>query len=414
MRKFYSITKVTVKLAKSYDVEGQYHLYLEAYPVFTPGCDKPQRVSKRINRQILTPIWDKNRPTRNGNYLPKRDINGIIQCTSSVDKDACFLAECLRKQMQDEYEHAAIFTEEEAKLMHQRELDNTDFIEYFNRIRKERHKNDSDSIRVNWKRVGELLTIFAEGKPLLMKNINVHMMERMKSKFLTAPQGGNKTGTLSRNSASTYFAIFKAGVHQAFVDEYLTVDIAAKVKGIPEEERRREYVTIEEMQRLVETECSNPVLKRAAIFSFLTGLRHCDIQKLKWNEVILIDGQWQLHFTQRKTKGVEYLPISEEARVVCGEYTDANLLVFDGLKNTPYNTKAFDDWIKAAGIDRHITFHCMRHSYATNQLASGTDIYTICNLLGHRKVETTQRYTKVVDEKKIQAANSIKIDVSKL
>ena len=57
------------------------------------------------------------------------------------------------------------------------------------------------------------------------------------------------------------------------------------------------------------------------------------------------------------------------------------------------------------------TFHCFRHTYATLQLSKGTDLYTVSKMLGHKKVTTTQIYTKVVDEKKEQAADVIKIDL---
>ncbi|GKH70924.1 hypothetical protein CE91St3_07870 [Parabacteroides merdae] len=59
-----------------------------------------------------------------------------------------------------------------------------------------------------------------------------------------------------------------------------------------------------------------------------------------------------------------------------------------------------------------ITFHCFRHTYATLQLSNGTDIFTVSKMLGHTNVRTTQRYTKVVDEKKENAADAIKIDLA--
>ena len=74
------------------------------------------------------------------------------------------------------------------------------------------------------------------------------------------------------------------------------------------------------------------------------------------------------------------------------------------LRQTPLKR-----WIEAAGITRHITFHCFRHTYATLQLAGGTDIYTVSKMLGHTNVRTTQIYAKVVDEKKEEAAKVIKI-----
>ena len=70
--------------------------------------------------------------------------------------------------------------------------------------------------------------------------------------------------------------------------------------------------------------------------------------------------------------------------------------------------------VEAAGISKHITFHCFRHSYATLQLAGGTDIYTVSKMLGHTNVRTTQVYAKVVDEKKEKATETIKLDLSKI
>lgn len=59
-----------------------------------------------------------------------------------------------------------------------------------------------------------------------------------------------------------------------------------------------------------------------------------------------------------------------------------------------------------------LAFHCFRHSYATLQLAGGTDIYTVSKMLGHTNVRTTQVYAKVVDEKKEKATETIKLDLS--
>lgn len=53
-----------------------------------------------------------------------------------------------------------------------------------------------------------------------------------------------------------------------------------------------------------------------------------------------------------------------------------------------------------------------RHTYATLQLTSGTDIYTVSKMLGHKKVTTTQIYAKIVDAKKEAAADAIQIFLS--
>lgn len=201
----------------------------------------------------------------------------------------------------------------------------------------------------------------------------------------------------------------KAGLKQAFVDGYLTVDVSAKVKGIPTEESRREALTIEEVNQLANTPCDDDVLKRASLFSILTGMRHSDIQQLRWKMLVRIDDSWRVDFTQIKTHGVEYMPISNQAYNLCGERRLPENLVFEGLKDPSWINRPLAKWIEAAGIKKHITFHCFRHSYATLQLTNGTSLETVSKMLGHTNIRTTQIYAKVVDRKKIEAANNIKI-----
>ena len=119
-----------------------------------------------------------------------------------------------------------------------------------------------------------------------------------------------------------------------------------------------------------------------------------------------------MNFTQQKTKGVEYTPISEQAYQLCGEQKEGEVLVFAGLPDPSWINRPVKKWVEAAGITKHITFHCFRHSYATLQLAGGTDIYTVSKMLGHKKVTTTQLYAKIVDAKKNAAADAIQINLS--
>ena len=415
MKKAMTNTRVSVKLRKS-EYRDEWYLYIESYPVYVAGKSKPQRIREYINRIITTPVWDKSRTARTTaggsiTYKPKRDENGIIQCKSSKDQESCVYADNVRGIRQREYDNAALYTDVEAAQAEQNEKSQCNFIEYFNHVAKERHKNSSDSIIINWRRVHELLKLFAKSDTILFSQIDLRLIEEFRRFMLTAPQGGGKSGIVSQNTAATYFAIFKAGLKQAFIDGYLTVDLSAKVKGIQEKESRREYLTLDELRTLASTPCDRPIMKRAALFSAMTGLRHCDIQKLKWSEVQQDGNQYRLHFTQQKTKGVEYMPISEQAYKLCGERLEPERLVFESLPDPSWISRPLERWIKSAGITRKITFHCFRHTFATLQLAGGTDIYTVSKMLGHTNVKTTQIYAKIVDEKKERAAEVIKLDI---
>ncbi|WP_394991179.1 site-specific integrase, partial [Emticicia sp.] len=203
----------------------------------------------------------------------------------------------------------------------------------------------------------------------------------------------------------------KAALKQAFKDGMLQTDLNAKIEPIKTAETQRNFLTIEELNSLVRTECQNVLLKRAALFSALTGLRHSDIQKLTWSELEYIEGNgYFIQFKQQKTKGVEMMPISEQAFSLLGERKKPTDKVFDGLEYSAYQNKFLYQWITAAGISKDITFHCFRHTFATLQLSKGTDIYTVSKMLGHRELKTTQIYAKIIDETKRKAADSIQLD----
>ncbi len=416
MKKALPNTKVTVKLRRSRYKE-EWYLIIESYPVYKRGLNRASRVVESINRTISTPIWDKSSiarilPDGSFNYKPKRDLNGIIQCRSTIDQEACIYADNVRKLRQHEYDSAILYTDKENELAAQNERSEQDFIKYFNGIISKRHPNSSNSIIVNWMRVGELLKIYSQGNPIPFKSISVKLLEDIKMFLLRAPMGGNKKGTISQNTASTYFSIVKAGLKQAFIDEYLTVDISAKVKGISSIEKPRVALTMNEVQMLVDTPCKDDVLKRAFLFSILTGLRHSDIKPLKWKQIQQTSkGTWQAVVVQQKTKKLDCKPVTAQALQLCGERPDDDeRLVFEGLTDISWISHPLKEWIEASGIKKHVTFHCGRHSFASLLLENGVDIYTIKSLMGHTNVKTTQIYTHIVDAAKEKAANTLHID----
>jgi len=410
--KLLSNTKATVRIRKAED-RKEWYLYIESYPVYVDG--KATRVRQYLNRSVTTIEWDKKRTARTDTdgsktYKPKRDDNGLIICKSEKDRASIFYADGVRALRQKEFDNAELYTDDDNRKIDAKQKADANFILYFEQLGDQRNKNRSDSIRQSWSCVLDYLKKFS-GETLLFANLNESWCEDFKDFLLTTKSRKAKESILAQNSAVTYYSIFKAALKKAFIDGYLTTDLSAKTKGIKEVETRREYLTIEELNKLAETPCNNPTLKRAALFSALTGLRLSDVRKLQWKEISFDGSQYKLNFTQKKTLGVEYMPISEQAHGICGVPGEPNQLVFNGLPDSAWISSPLKYWISAAGITKKITFHCFRHTFATLQLSNGTDIYTVSKMLGHKDLKVTQIYAKIIDETKQKAAGAIKLNV---
>ena len=218
-------------------------------------------------------------------------------------------------------------------------------------------------------------------------------------------------GRLSNNSVVSYYGTLRTAINRAYKEGIITVnptkefDFASKVRQEPS---RREYLTLDELKTLINTECRHEIVKRAFLFSCLCGLRVSDIRKLRWCDLQRSSGRVRIEITMQKTKEPLYLPISDEALKWLPERGEANgsdfifPLTHEGTVND-----TLQHWAKVAGITKHISFHVSRHTHATMMLTLGADLYTVSKLLGHKNIATTQIYAKIVDKKKEEAIGLI-------
>lgn len=370
--------------------DGKKSLYLDFYPPIIKSNGKSTR------REFL------------GLYIYEKPKNEIHKNHNSSTLN---IANSIQQKRFNELNKSEIYNDFEKERLKIKELGAINFIKYYEEQKNKRKGSNYD----NWDSCYKHLVSFF-GEVLKFEDLSQKRIEDFKDYLLTAKSNRSTKETLSQNSALTYFSKVKSVLKQAYKDGILQSDLNAKIKTIKEAETRREFLTIEELNNLVKTECVSPLLKQIALFSALTGMAFKEIQNLKWRDIKFIEGEGYLVLSKRqKTKRDNYLPISEQAFSLCGkslgessENLDQN--VFDGLKYSAYNNKHLAQWIGAAGITKNITFHCFRHTFATLQLYNGTDIYTVSKMLGHKDLKTTQIYAKVVDEAKRNAANKIKLD----
>lgn len=390
---------IKVKLRAKKISGNRESLYLDFYPAIPhPETGEPTR------REFLGLYINSETRIDEKGKVKKISLSPIDK---QHNKETEQLAEQIRQKKENHLNKPEIYTGYEKEQLKIKERGEQNFIEYFKNLADKRKASNHD----NWVSAYNYLLKYTKGQ-LKFSDLNVKFCNDFKEYLLTTKSNKSSKVKLSQNSVVSYFNKLKAALKQAFKDGYLNTDLNGKVEAVKQAETQRGFLTIEELNRLAKTKCNNPLMKRAALFSALTGLRFSDIKNLVWGELEYIEGNgYFIKFKQQKTKGVEMMPISEQAYSLLGEPKEANEKVFEGLTYSAYENKHLYQWIGAAGITKNITFHCFRHTFATLQLSKGTDIYTVSKMLGHRELKTTQIYAKIIDQTKREAADKIKIDL---
>lgn len=273
-----------------------------------------------------------------------------------------------------------------------------DFLAYFDETTKKRYQK--------WKIVYMHFHKFTGGK-CTFGDVTVELCTRFREYLLNANQLRHKKKKVSRNSAAGYFSTFRALLKQAYKERLLTENINDFLDYIEWEEVDRNFLTQEELIQLAQTPCKHDILRRASLFSCLTGLRISDIENLQWKHIQPVPAIGLcIVITIQKTKTPVKLPLCDEAIELMGERTGGK--VFKGLKRS-MTGKPLKDWIEAADIKKHITFHCFRHTYSTLQFAANSNPYAVQQLMCHKDIGTTMRYTHEVPTALLETLGKITI-----
>jgi integrase len=316
------------------------------------------------------------------------------------NKEIELLAESIKAQRYLQIKNGQFGFQDKHKL-------NASFYKYIESLAEKR--KESKGNYENWNSTLKHLRMFQEDATFA--EVDAKWLLRFKEHLQTTAKTPAKVA-LAENSQCSYFNKVRAALKQAVKDEIILKNPAELVPGIKPGDHEREFLTHEELQAIAKVDCEIPIIKRAFLFSALTGLRWSDIQKLTWAEVQHSrDNGYYLRFIQQKTKGVETLPISQQAYLLLGERGEPSERVFVGLKYSAWHNLKLQQWVMRGGISKTITFHCARHTNATLHLTLGTDIYTVSKMLGHKQLKTTQIYARIIDMKKKEAAEKIKLSL---
>lgn len=172
---------------------------------------------------------------------------------------------------------------------------------------------------------------------------------------------------------------------------------------VSQTDSHREFLTIDEVKQVINLEIPEQHsnlhrVKDLFLFSCFTGLRYSDVMSLQIGNIKLGDDEARLVFDVVKTKRKLDIPLSNNALGLIQIYTpiiakNESKLVFPTIANPTINL-ALKELMKLAGIEKSISFHCGRHTFASNHIESGTSIVHLKTLLGHKNIKQTQIYAK--------------------
>ena len=283
-----------------------------------------------------------------------------------------------------------------------------DFLAYF--------KQKADKKNCKWQHVYKHFAKFCNDK-CRFDEIDVDLCNKFREYLMTAPQTIHTEHKLHINSVAGYWSTFRAVLHTAYREHKIMENPNGFLERIDTIPTEKEHLSQPELVSLANTECKEPVLKKAFLFSCLTGLRKSDIKALTWKKIQPYgDGGMYITVRMQKTQQLVNNPVSEEALELIGFYDgghEPDTKVFPDFKDKMTGT-TLKNWLKAAGITKHITFHCSRHTFGSLQVDAGTGIYTVQHMLGHKNVETTQIYAAMADESKRESVNRITLKPMKM
>lgn len=221
-----------------------------------------------------------------------------------------------------------------------------------------------------------------------------------------------RNGFVAQGTAVSYISTLSIALNAAVRAEWLGENpfmLLSPAERVKKPESKRQFLTIEEMKTLIDTDCRSEIVKQAYLFSCYSALRLSDIENLRWKDIVCNDGKYMIATVQQKTSTPIYTPLSKNAIKWLPERKtdDDNALVFAELPSRTMINKVLRQWVEKAGIDKVITYHTSRHTFGTMMMTVGADLYTTCKLMGHADVRTTQIYAKIVDSKKIEAVGMV-------
>jgi len=221
---------------------------------------------------------------------------------------------------------------------------------------------------------------------------------------------------ISHNTVVRYLKLFKKIVLIALKNEWIERDPFVRYR-MSMKEVHKGYLTKEELAAIYHKDIAVERLAQVRdifLFCCYTGLAYADVRKLTPDHISKgLDGQEWIFVDRTKTGSSSNVPLLPVAKEMLERYSKNPVVLHSGTVLPVISNQKMNAYLKelanVCGINKNITFHMARHTFATTvTLSNGVSIETVSSMLGHKNLKTTQIYAKVVQEKVSQDMMKLK------
>lgn len=208
-----------------------------------------------------------------------------------------------------------------------------------------------------------------------------------------------------QNTANKYCKILKRIVTLALDNKWMGINPFQGMR-FQAKATNRQFLTEKELATVMNKTFTLDrlnVVRDIFVFCALTGLSFSDVEGLKPEHVSVDDdGNYWIHKARQKTKNVCSIPYLESARAIADKYVGHPLCEKRGVLLPVISNQRMNSYLGEiagiCGINKPLTMHIARHSFACLALANGVSMEIIARMLGHSDIRTTKIYAKVIDK----------------
>ena len=276
------------------------------------------------------------------------------------------------------------------KLLFKPNIDSGSFYEFMKyQIKKNKGILSPETTRTHEAHLSKLKKFKSQ---LLFEEINQDFIEAYKKYMIVTLE--NKPNSVSKSLATILKAMLNRAISEGYIKENPFKNIP-----IPTIKCNREFLTKREFQVLElidKTKLNKPQnnVLNYFIFACYTRLRFQDIKNLKYKHI----QDDTIKISMNKTKRLVKILLVEKAKKLI-KYKEPEKYVFRVFANQVTN-RYLKEIMGVVEINKKISFHCARHTFATIGIELGIPIEIISDLLGHSDLKTTKIYSKILDYKK--------------